>query len=160
MVSFQKVLRDLDLHFECQQFFNLYFSERERASENVWETLIDFDICHFEKIVLRDLSLLCEDKKTVRASAKICGKHLQISTYPIKCCQFENYIPWHWLTFLYLYNFFLIYNFLFYISETVRAIAKMCERQTFVDFDICHQMVSFRKLYTAILTYILKVNCF
>ena len=40
-----------------------------------------------------------------------------------------------------------------YISETVKASAKMC-----VDFGICHQMVSLRKLYSVILTYFLKVK--
>ena len=47
------------------------------------------------------------------------------------------------------------YNF--YISETVRANAKMLW-ETFVDFDIWHRIMSLQKLYSATLTYFLKSN--
>ena len=48
-------------------------------------------------------------------------------------------------------------NFLhFYISETANASAFVWE--CFVDFDICHRMVSLQKLYSVIVTYFSMFN--
>ena len=57
------------------------------------------------------------------------------------------------VTYIFEDNFFLN----FYISETVRARAKMCG-ETFVDFDISYRIVPLQNLYSVTLTYFLKVK--
>ena len=44
------------------------------------------------------------------------------------------------------------------ISEMMSASAKKMHGITFVDFDICHRMASWRKLYSVTLIYFLKVK--
>ena len=48
------VLRDPVILLEDQTFFNCYISETVRTSTEMWESFVDFDICH-RAVLLRKL---------------------------------------------------------------------------------------------------------
>ena len=110
------------------------------------------------KIVLHDLGLLFEGynifytSETVTVSAKCVGD----------ICEFWHLPSYGVIAKIVLHDLDLLFEghiLRFYISETVRASAKNM-RKKFVDFDICHRMVSLRNLYSVTLINILNITPF
>ena len=108
------------------------------------------------KIALRVLYLLFKDNKFENFTylkrlelAQKCVETFADFDISNRWCYCENFTPWPSTTF---WRWKIVYV---NISETM----KLCKNvwESFVDFDICHRMVSLQKLYYVILPYFLNL---